>query len=346
MNAVTLHFRVSPLPRTRGLAIAAIVVAIGLTNSLWLHAAEVVCSVCGKSFSIDTEICPNDGTDLKKLGIKINVKPESEAQDHGKQATEEVNKKVSPSTEEDDEEAKPIYKRGGRRRVIKPSSSSYSDRLSRIGDRRGRNTGQEEVEGEDEKRLRFMEEDKKLLAQYETQRRQASALRQRMDFLEKKSNKDRKAARRRLLYGLGAPLTSLGFRMFWMGEGNDPGAVNAIEIDLNLARYRFRVGLSTLIGVRSLPGRNELVFLEHVALGFQWPWRYSPFIVVRGGVGVSANERFGVSFVNLLTSVGVDIGVDSWITPWIAITPTVGYTRTMLDNAYWNSFTFKIAMGF
>ena len=325
-------------------------------------ASEVVCSVCGKSFPSDTEKCPNDGTDLKKLGIKISedkdaaksgsagagpADPEAEkaepdgAEEEKPLPSDEAADSSASSLDKDDS-AKPIYKR--RRRIIKSSGSSYSDRRSRVSIRRGR--GAESGEEQDEEQKRFLEQDEKRLARYEIQRRQAEALRLRIEIVEQKARQNRRAERQRLLYGLGAPLTSVGFRMFWMGERNDPGAVNTIEIDLNLARYRFRAGFSTLIGVRSLSGRNELVFLEHVSVGFQWPWRYSPYVVLRGGVGVLANERFGVSFVNLLTSVGAEIGIDSWVTPWIAITPSVGYARTMVDNAYWNSFTFKIALGF
>lgn len=312
-------------------------------------AGEVVCSICGKAFPEGTEKCPNDGTDLRKLGIEISEDTSGDAKPSKQKKEEEEIEE--PDTEDEseilpadsDQTQTPIYKRGGRRRM-KSGKASYSDRRSRVSIRRGRAASHED--DDDEELRKFMEEDERLLAKYEIQRRQSEALRQRMELVEKEASKNRSAERKRLLYGLAAPLTSLGYRMFWMGEENDPGPVNTVEIDLNLARYRFRAGLSTLIGVRTLSGRNELVFLEHVALGFQYPWRYSPYIIARGGVGVLANERFGVSFVNLITSLGAEIGIDSWVTPWIAITTSVGYVRTMMNNAYWNSFTFKVALGF
>ena len=357
MNTTRYQLHVARSARKRNVVSALLIAAVVFFGGRSSLATEIVCSVCGKSFPSDTEKCPNDGTDLKKLGIKIsedadspgpeteNKPGEGEKAQDGTTSPDDEGNPAPVSRQESDDGATPIYKRGGRRRVIKSSGSSYSDRRSRVNIRRGRAAETEDDE-EDEELQAFLEEDEKRLAHYETQRRQAAALRQRMEIVERKARKSRSAERQRILYGLGAPLTSLGFRMFWMGERNDSGAVNTIEIDLNLARYRLRAGLSTLIGVRTLSGRNELVFLEHISLGFQWPWRYSPYIVVRGGVGVLANERFGVSFVNLLTSLGAELGIDSWVTPWIAVTPSVGFTRTMRDNVYWNSFTFKIALGF
>lgn len=305
-------------------------------------AGEVVCPVCGQVFPSKTKTCPDDGTDLKLLG---NPAEDDSSDDTDSEDGEEEKGDPSPS--------KPSgYKRhdrGGDRKRTSTSESgySYSDRDSRIKARRGRVSAEERTQREMEERRRaFLKEEQRLLDDFERQRTGAWEERHLIRHEQIRAAEGRLAAREHLLNGLGAPLTSLGYRMFWMGEGNDSGAVNAAEIDVNLARYRLRAGLSTLIGMRFLSGRSDLVFLEHISVGFQWPARFSPFALVRGGVGILASERFGADLMYLMTSFGVEAGIDSWITPWIAVTPSMGYERIMVESAYWNSFTFKISLGF
>ncbi len=326
------------------------VVLIWATLMFWgveAAASDVVCPVCGLSYPKTTKACPNDGTDLTLVGRE---KPTG-AGDEEKAEQEE------PGEPDDEREASDTaepskYKRmdqqNQRRRSNKPQTgqSGYSDRRSRIGhDRRGPGTAASRAK-RNRAEQQFNKEERQALADYEKRRAKEWENRQRLQIGEARAKRDRAAAEKYLLYGLGAPLTSLGYRLFWMREGNDAGFVNAAEIDFNLARYRLRAGLSTLIGVRVLPARDELIFLEHLAAGFQWPWRFSPYVVIRGGVGIMASERFGEQLVYLLTSLGAEVGVDSWITPWMAVTPSFGYVRCMLDNAYWDSFTFKISVGF
>ena len=150
----------------------------------------------------------------------------------------------------------------------------------------------------------------------------------------------------RILNHMGAPLASLGFRVFWMAEGNDSGPVGAAEVEVNLVRYRLRAGVSTLLGLRDLESRNELIFLGNMSIGIQSPKRFSPYIVAKGGIGMSKTERFYTDQLYLLSSLGAEVGVDAWVTRWIAVTPGMGYMRCTADNAYWHSFTGKISIGF
>ncbi len=311
-------------------------------------ASDVVCPVCGLSYPKSTKDCPNDGTDLSLVGREKPTGGGDEEKAEQEEPDDETDDEREASDSTEPSKYKRIDQQNQRRRATKPQSrqNGYSDRRSRIAnDRRGpasaTNRGKRNREEQ-----RFSEEERKALAGYEKRRAKEWENRQRLQIGEARARRDRAAAEKYLLYGLGAPLTSLGYRLFWMREGNDAGLVNAAEIDFNLARYRLRAGLSTLIGVRVLPTRDELVFLEHLAAGFQWPWRFSPYVVIRGGVGIMASERFGEQLVYLLTSLGAEVGVDSWITPWMAVTPSFGYVRCMLDNAYWDSFTFKISVGF
>ncbi|MCP4678607.1 MAG: hypothetical protein GY854_24460 [Deltaproteobacteria bacterium] len=303
------------------------------------NAEEVACPVCGQTFSDETGSCPNDGTDLKMLGKR---KDEVDEVDEDPSLPENTEDRGNPS------KYQRLDEKMGKRRPVKSKTekSDYSDRRSRLKKtRRGRSSAAERRRWEKE-HAEFVKQDRQLLSEYEAQRASSWKDQERTRLAEARARRDRDAAEARLLNGLGAPLTSLGYRLFWMGEGNDAGAVNAAEIDINLARYRLRAGLSSLIGVRTLSGRDELVFLEHISVGFQKPSRFSPFIVFRGGIGILAGERFGRELVYLLTSIGLEVGIDAWATPWIALTPSMGYERCMLDDAYWNSFTFKISIGF
>ncbi|MCP4601897.1 MAG: hypothetical protein GY847_15520 [Proteobacteria bacterium] len=311
--------------------------------SIEIHAVEKKCPVCGQAFSDDIEACPNDGTNLELLGKPI------ESDDKKDEETEDDSQR--PGDVKETPKA-PKYKRLDQNKswknTTKPKSerSQHSDRRSRIaGDRRPKTSELEQRRQEEERRL-FLEEDKRLLLEYERRRKRSWDDQKRLHIVEIRASKDRVAAEKRLLNSLGAPLASIGYRLFWMKEENDAGLVNAAEIDIHLARYRLRAGFSTLIGARTLSGRGELMFLEHITIGVQWPWRFSPYIAARGGVGMLVSERFDDKLIYMLTSIGADVGIDSWITPWIAITPSFGYERCMLHNAYWNSFTFKVSVGF
>jgi RNA polymerase subunit RPABC4/transcription elongation factor Spt4 len=322
-------------------------VILGLVSVTAL-ATERVCPVCGEIYAAGTEVCPNDGTNLLLVETK-----KSEVQDElDAPEAKEDGETDSPEVEDDETGVVSGYKRhdlgGARHPAEQPESTGYSDRRSRIAkERRGPRA---DAERKRRKRVRerreFDEQDTQLTSEFERHREYLWSDRERTRLAEIRVREGVVAARKKLLNSLGAPLTSLGYRMFWMGESADAGPVSAAEIDLNLARYRLRAGFSTLIGIRSLDSRSELVFLESLSFGFQLPRRFSPYVVARGGIGVLTTERFGVDDFFLLTAVGAEVGVDSWITPWIAITPSVGYVRYMIDDLYWDSFTAKVAIGF
>ncbi|MDJ0764678.1 MAG: hypothetical protein QNJ97_16990 [Myxococcota bacterium] len=317
------------------------------------RAEEIVCPICGKAFPDTTENCPNDGANLKSLGIPLASKakdeddtPDIEDQDTGME---------DPAASTETTESSPKYKRldsekahrAFKRNDGKKDRTGYSDRFSRVARERPALSSGTKKHRQDAAAALFQEEDLRRRSEYERIRAREWANRRKVHAVKEiLAEKDRQKVKDRIVEGIGAPITSLGMRLFWMAEGDDPGLVKAAEIDLNLARYRLRLGLSSLIGVRALDARDELIFLEHISAGFQWPRRYSPFALIKGGIGVLASDRFGSTLVYFITSFGVEIGIDAWISPWISVTPVVGYERCMLDDAYWNSFTYKVSVGF
>jgi hypothetical protein len=313
---------------------------IGVVFLSWdLRADEVQCPVCDQVFSKDIDVCPNDGTDLTLRGIRVN----SQRSKTGKEPEQTQDKKssnIGPKTSGGSK-----YKRrdATRRRPPQKKSpkSGYSDRRSRIDGERG------STEAERQKRQRERQaEDSRRMEAYAHRRAQLWEAKQKQLHEENKAREEKEKALEKLLNSMSAPRVSLGFRMFWMGEGNDPGPVSGAEIEANLTKSWFRAGLSTLFAARSVRERHDFVFLAHLSAGFQWPHRFSPFLILRGGIGALTSERFGTNLSYLLTSVGFDAGLDSWITPWIVVSVTTGYEICMMENAHWDSFTYKISIGF
>ena len=312
-------------------------------------AGTVVCPVCGETFHDDLEECPNDGTNLKLVGKDSSTADKVDGADGREDTTHEE----APSGQDANDGAPIRYKRHdeGGERMIAPSGGDdrgYSDRQSRLpGDTRIASPAK--VKKETRRPAAnppAKRSDSAVLVDFESNRRRSWAARESVRLRESNAARDRAAGRKKLLQNLGAPLTSLGGRLFWMGEGNGPGPVGAAEIDVNLARYRVRAGISTLLGVRALDTRNELVFLESLSIGGEWPARFAPYVIAKGGIGVLATSRFGVDQAYLFAAFGGEAGVDAWINPWLAVTPSFGYMRCSVKNAYWNSFTFKVSVGF
>lgn len=328
-------------------SIALIVFMVAATGQL--HASGVVCPVCGQVIVDGTAVCPNDGTDLKLLG-----KPHDSNAASGDPGDTDSEIPAGPSASERSEAAPETggYKRhdedGERRVAEEKSSDGYSDRRSRLPKdsrtaapqkRRRHSTRVEQREIE-------VEDDSGFFADYERKRRYSWTARENAARVTTQNSENAARARARLLQSLAAPIASLGARVFFMGEEKHIGPVSGAEIDLQLARYRLRAGFSTFLGIRALAARNELVFLESLSIGVQIPSRFSPFIIAKGGLGMIATERFETDRAYLLTGFGAEVGIDSWIHPWLSITPSLGFMRSTVNNAYWNSFTFKLAIGF
>lgn len=242
-------------------------------------------------------------------------------------------------------------KSGGRNGKKSGDKQRYQDRRSRIdrewegqeadAEKRRRNRAKEI-----EQKKQFEKKDKELLTQFQNQRQAAWKDRQVVTSNHYRVDDGGQVVKTNLLGKLSTPVASLGARVFWMGEGNDPGPVAATEIDVNLMRHYLRLGFSTLIGVRILPERDDLTFLENISVGISWPSRFSPYLVGRGGVGVMLSDRFGDERAFFLGSMGVEAGLDCWVNSWLDIAPALGYARLMVKGAYWDSFTAKIALGF
>jgi len=318
-----------------------------MLNVCLAFAQKVKCPVCGEHFEQDEPVCPNDGTDLVLLGKTIKNKNKTKTEKN----KEKSKQKSNDSIEESNGTTNGKYRRhdlgGERQRIEDSQGDEYSDRRGRLGDeRRPAASVDERKKKAKRKKREFQQKDVKLRENFEKKRKRhwwGRNKRARDDQMAKQGFENLK---KKSLWTQGAPLTSVGGRISWMGEGESPGLVSGAEIDFNVVKNVIRVGLSSFIGIRKLDDRRDLIFLEHVSVGFQKPWRYSPYIVARGGLGALFTSRFGEDLTYLVRSIGAEAGIDCRITRSIVITPSFGYTRHMIDEAYWNSYTMKLSIGF
>ncbi|MDD5308565.1 MAG: hypothetical protein PHU25_14685 [Deltaproteobacteria bacterium] len=324
--------------------VLALAFCAAMTHAAVAHAVvRIVCPVCGQVFDESTRVCPNDGSDLVLVGKREEVGKEpgdtdtADAQDGGAEPGQPV---------------VPGYKRhdkGGRRqRTAEPVDETHNDRRSRFAEeRRGGNAAAEQARREErERRQRFTTDDERLRAEFDSRR---AKLRNERELAAEEAERARLGLatdRTRIVHGLAAPLVSLGYRVSFMGEGRDAGPVHGAEIDVNPSRTYLRAGFSTFVGVRALDRQNELLFMEHVTVGVEWPWRFAPFALLRAGIGGLASRRFGEDSVALVRSIGTEVGVDCHLGLGTILSPSVGYVRYMVNDAYWNSVTAKISIGF
>jgi hypothetical protein len=191
-----------------------------------------------------------------------------------------------------------------------------------------------------------LEENAMRAEQFRRQRETAWSLRRDQAESSKSQRQELLARREELLSSLAAPLTSLGTRLWWMSRERDAGTVVAAEIDINLVRDVLRLGLSSSLGVRFLSNRGDIVFLETLSVGAQLPWRYSPYLTVRAGLGGLSSQSDGQERVNPLGIWGGEAGVDIWLNPWLCLSPSLGYAFILDREDKWHTFTAKLSVGF
>ncbi len=320
------------------LAMAMILLGVSMS-----FAAKIRCPVCRQVFDDKVKVCPDDGTDLTLSG---QVVEEEATDDPAPEAIEE-----SPYDDEEDSGGGK-YKRhdlgGDRRRIEAEEGHVYSDRYRRVGEgrRSPEATAERRKKAREKRKVEFDEKDAGLKSEFEDNRRNMWLRRRQRAFDDKLEAQDVAYLEWLSLWGRGAPIASLGARVSWMGEGSDPGFISGPEIDINILRRKIRLGLSTTMGFRILPDRTDMIFMEHVSVGVQLPWRFSPYLIVKMGLGPLASNRFGNDLTYLVRALGAESGLDCRVARSLVITPSVGYVRYVVDDAYWNSFTAKIAVGF
>lgn len=324
---------------------------------VWIYAPNASafqkrCPVCHETFDEEVHVCPNDGTDLQLLGEKVEVVPRNggtESTPSEGNSKENALDSNSEANEGKAGKAKSKYTRqdrGGRRkRVAKKDEDDVvqeerTDRQRRLHDARTAGAAPKPKEPSSNGWAR---RNAKLRNIYFS--RKAEYLSTREEESTSVELPAPEVKRQEGLWEQTAPFMSIGARLSWIGEAKRIGTTFGAEIDLNLLRTSIRMGLSSFIGVRHV-SRNELLFLESVSIGIQRPWRFSPFIVGRIGIGAIVSQRFGADITNLVRAIGADVGVDCRLNNAFVVTPSIGFIHYGILDAGWNSVSLKVSLGF
>jgi hypothetical protein len=121
-----------------------------------------------------------------------------------------------------------------------------------------------------------------------------------------------------------------------------------------LRRY-VRLNLITEFGVEGgeaarAGDRADLMLLERVGLGMQYPHFVTPLVEFQAGVGGARVELFQRNDLAFLYTLGVDAGAQWAVTKWMYLHAVVGWIRPTFRwpdrTAAYDRFTFKVGVGF
>ncbi|HET6582015.1 MAG TPA: hypothetical protein VFG69_01185 [Nannocystaceae bacterium] len=121
-----------------------------------------------------------------------------------------------------------------------------------------------------------------------------------------------------------------------------------------LRRY-VRLNLITEFGVEGgeaarAGDRADMMLMERLGLGVQYPHFVTPLVEFQGGVGGARVELFQRNDLAFLYTLGVDAGVQIAITKWMYLHTVVGWIRPTFRwpdrSASYDRFSFKVGIGF
>ena len=332
--------------------------AIMLYASLAL-AGDIQCPVCGQLFDDSVVECPNDATNLAL--IKKHQPDKTAPKKDPKKADttpkkDEASTPVAPQKKKSrrSRRGKGKYKRhdagGERQRADTDDKNLYSDRADRIrSETRGTNVDAAQRTAERIAREKaFAVQDVERRANFEAARDALWQKRWSGLLAQSTSLRGVESLEKASLYRKFAPSATIGARFAWMpnDETGEQGLLVGPELDLNFLRRNVRLGFGSFMGVRQLDAGNEMLFLEQLVFGYQWPWRYSPYIAVRGGVGAMVGEALRGSEIAFAAVVGGEAGLDCYVSAAWAVSPSLGVLTYFADGSNWTSFTARISLGF
>ncbi|MBX7078853.1 MAG: hypothetical protein K1X88_06660 [Nannocystaceae bacterium] len=121
-----------------------------------------------------------------------------------------------------------------------------------------------------------------------------------------------------------------------------------------LRRY-VRVNLLTEFGIEggraaARGDRADLLLMERLGLGMQYPGVVTPMLEFQGGVGGARVELFGRNDLALLYTLGLDLGAQFAVAPWMWIHASLGWIRPTFvwqqKVASYDRVAFKLGVGF
>ncbi len=147
-----------------------------------------------------------------------------------------------------------------------------------------------------------------------------------------------------------------GYRQFSISDGlkrQQDWHIASIEVT-PLRRY-FRLNLLTELGFEGgeaaqAGDRADLLLMEKLGLGLQYPHWVSPFIEFQTGIGAARVELFERNDLAIVTSVGIDVGAQWAMAKHFFLLAAVGWIRPVFKvgerRVYYDRMAFKVGFGF
>ncbi len=166
-----------------------------------------------------------------------------------------------------------------------------------------------------------------------------------------------------------APSLKLAWRRLTLpGLDGSPLPIDAGELELYPISTRwFRVAIDAEFGVGKgmLEGRSIGVwsFVSGLDIGFQYPWRVTPFVDARLVGGIIGGDIAGSSAISWMYTYGIDAGVELYLVDRLFVSGAIGWAHSDykgIDVAYsklhpldephfldfvGDSVTFKVGLG-
>ncbi len=148
----------------------------------------------------------------------------------------------------------------------------------------------------------------------------------------------------------------LGYRFFRvedpLGRAQD---WHLASLEVSPLRRWVRLNLITEFGVEGGPAaragdRADMLLMERLGLGMQYPGVVTPFFEFQGGVGGARVELFGRNDLALLYALGVDAGAQWAVTRWMYLHAAIGWIRPTFvwpeRRSAFDRVAFKVGIGF
>jgi hypothetical protein len=148
----------------------------------------------------------------------------------------------------------------------------------------------------------------------------------------------------------------LGYRYFRIHDAlQRPQDWHLASLEVSPLRRFVRLSLITEFGVEGgeaarAGDRADMMLLERVGLGVQYPHFVTPLVEFQAGVGGARVELFQRNDVAFLYTLGLDAGAQFAVTKWMYIHAVVGWIRPTFRwpnrSASYDRVTFKVGVGF
>lgn len=148
----------------------------------------------------------------------------------------------------------------------------------------------------------------------------------------------------------------LGYRYFriqdQLGRAQD---WHLASLEVTPVRRYMRVNLLTEFGIESGPaarsgGRADIMLMQRLGLGMQYPGFVTPLIEFQGGVGAARVELFERNDLALVYTLGLDGGVQWAVTRWMYVHAALGWIRPTFTvgsrSSSFDRLAVKLGIGF